>query len=118
MSAAPLGTEVGPMRDSSSVEPLVKAKFARPVDPAAVARDWQMRGYSCEPFFDPPGREWNDFVHDTNELVTVIEGRLALTMAGTTLTLAPGDEVLIARGVLHSVKNVHGAPTRWLYGYD
>ena len=106
------------MYEPSRAEPLVKAKFARPVDPAAVARDWQRRGYSCEPFVDPPGREWNDFIHDTNELVTVVEGRLALTLAGQTLTLAPGDEALIARGVLHSVKNTDMKTTRWLFGYD
>jgi quercetin dioxygenase-like cupin family protein len=96
----------------------VKGKFSRPVDRAAVAADWRARGYSCALFVDPPGQEWNDFVHATNELVTVAEGRLEMTIGDTRLIAEPGDEVFIARGALHSVKNVHAATTRWLYGYD
>ena len=37
-------------------ELIVKKRFAKPVDSKKVARDWQERGYSCEPFVDPPGR--------------------------------------------------------------
>ncbi len=69
-------------------------------------------------FTDPPGREWNDFVHDCNELVTVVEGRLEMTVAGETCAVAPGDEVFIPKGARHSVRNVHHATTRWLFGYD
>ena len=29
-------------------------------------------------FTDPPGRQWLDFVHGCNELVTVVEGRLVM----------------------------------------
>ncbi len=103
------------MGDSSL---LTKQKFAIPVNRAAVARDWGGRGYSCEEFRDPPGREWNDFVHDTNELVTVVEGRLRMTIGDGALIVEPGDEVFIPKGAVHSVKNIHPAMTRWLYGYD
>lgn len=95
-----------------------KRKFATPVDRDAVARDWRARGYSCEPFTDPPGREWNDFCHATNELVTVVEGKLALTVGGETMICEAGDEVFIPKGAVHSVKNVAPGTTRWLYGYD
>lgn len=97
---------------------LTKAKFAAPVDRRAVAADWAARGYSCGLFVDPPGREWNGFVHDTNELVTVAEGQLELEVAGETVEAGPGDEVFIPRGAVHSVRNVHEATTRWLFGYD
>lgn len=97
---------------------IVKRKFAQPVDCEAVAADWHGRGYSCGLFVDPPGREWNDFVHDTNELVTVAEGRLELTVGETRLLAEPGDEVFIPRHCRHSVKNVHDGTTRWLFGYD
>ena len=97
---------------------LTKQKFAIPVNRAAVAWDWGGRGYSCEEFRDPPGREWNDFVHDTNELVTVVEGRLRMTIGDEALIVEPGDEVVIPKGAVHSVKNIHTATTRWLYGYD
>ena len=57
-------------------------------------------------------------MHATNELVTVAEGRLELTVGRDRLTAEPGDEVFIPKGAVHSVKNVHGATTRWLFGYD
>ena len=100
------------------VEILVRAKFPAPPDEAAVAADWRARGYSCGTFVDPPGRRWEDFVHHCNELVTVIEGRLEMEVAGETVTVEPGDEVFIPKGALHSVRNIHHAASVWLYGYD
>ena len=92
--------------------------FPIPVVRRDVSRSWQSRGYSCDLFVDPPGRAWNDFVHTTNELVTVIEGRLQMTIEGTGFIAEPGDEVFIPKAAVHSVKNVHHATTTWLYGYD
>jgi quercetin dioxygenase-like cupin family protein len=99
-------------------EGIVRGRFAAPVDPAAVRREWQARGYSCIRFTDPPGRAWNGFVHDTNELVTVVEGRLRFTIGHDTVEVGPGDEAFIPRGALHSVLNIHAGTTHWLYGYD
>jgi mannose-6-phosphate isomerase-like protein (cupin superfamily) len=93
-------------------------KFPLPVDRNAVAKDWADRGYDCQPFSDPPGQEWNGFVHATNELVTVVEGRLELLMDGRTLALGPGDEAFIPKRMRHSVHNIHDATTVWLFGYD
>ncbi len=98
-------------------ELLVKGKFAVPVDRGVVARDWEVRGYSCGVFIDPPGREWNDFVHSTNELVTVMEGALEMAVERRRFIVEPGDEVLIPAHALHSVKNIYPGTTRWLYGY-
>lgn len=89
-----------------------------PVDHSQVAQDWRQRGYSCDVFTDPPGREWNDFVHMTNELVTVIAGKLMLTIGGEEILVDPGDEVFIPKNTLHSVKNVSPSTTHWLYGYE
>lgn len=91
-------------------------KFPVPLDREQVAQDWHRRGYSCEVFADPPGREWNDFVHATNKLVTAMDGRLKLTIGGKEISVEPGDEVLIPKGVHHSVKNISPSTTRWLYG--
>lgn len=99
-------------------ETVVRGRFPAPVDAAQVARDWRARGYSCHDFRDPPGREWKDFVHRTQELVTVVEGRLELEIAGERVTAGPGDEVFIPKGAVHSVQNVHPGRTRWLFGYD
>ena len=98
--------------------PMARARFAAPVEQRAVAQDWSARGFSCQLFVDPPGREWNDFVHRSNELVTVLEGQLRMTVAGRDLVLEPGDELFIPKDARHSVKNIHRGTTRWLFGYD
>lgn len=98
--------------------PVKKAKFQAPVDQKAVAEDWRARGFSCDLFTDPPGREWLDFTHDVNELVTVVSGKLELELDGTWFAVEEGDEVFIPRGARHSVRNIHDRTTRWLYGYD
>ena len=97
---------------------LTKHRFLAPIDPAAVRADWAARGYSCQDFVDPPGQQWRDFVHQSNELVTVVEGHLRLTVGDTTVEAAPGDEVFIPKGANHSVVNIHDAFTHWLFGYD
>jgi len=97
---------------------LAHQKFPVPLDRDQVTQDWRLRGYSCDLFIDPPDREWNDFVHATNELVTVMEGRLKLTVGGEEIIAEPGDEVFIPKGIRHSVKNISSSTTRWLYGYD
>lgn len=99
-------------------EPVHRARFATPVLAGDVAETWRRRGFSCHSFTDPPGQQWNDFVHDTNELVTVVDGRLHLIMQGQTHELGPGDEAFIGRNVRHSVHNAHKSTTRWLFGYD
>jgi|TARA_Y100000588_G_scaffold322963_1_gene355297 mannose-6-phosphate isomerase-like protein (cupin superfamily) len=100
------------------VEMVNRAKFPQPVDRDAVERSWRDRGYDCHTFNDPPGQQWNDFVHRTNELVTVVEGELELEIEGETCTAGPGDEVFIPRDAVHSVRNIHAGRTRWFFGYD
>lgn len=97
---------------------LTRQKFAVPLNRDEVARSWGQRGYSCDVFVDPPGREWNDFVHATNELVAVLDGKLRLTIGGEEIIAEPGDEVFIPKGACHSVKNISDSSTYWLYGYD
>lgn len=99
-------------------EIITRNRFEAPIDQETVATDWQARGYSCHSFIDPPGQAWNDFVHGTNEVVTVIAGRLRLEVDGRRVVAEPGDEVFIPRGAVHSVLNVHRGTTRWLFGYD
>lgn len=97
---------------------LTPQKFPTPLDRDQMTQDWRRRGYPCDLFTDPPGREWNDFVHATNELVTVMEGRLKLTIGEEEIIAEPGDEVFIPKDIRHSVKNISSSTTRWLYGYD
>ena len=95
-----------------------REKFLQPIDEAGVAASWRERGYSCHHFTDPLGQEWNGFVHATNELVTVLEGTLELTIGAASCKAGPGDEVYIPRDAVHSVKNIHTGTTRWMFGYD
>ncbi len=97
---------------------VARRRFAAPPDPAAVAAAWRARGYSCHSFDDPPGQAWNDFVHETNELVTVVEGRLELIVEQERFVVEPGDEAFIPRHARHSVRNLSEGRTHWLFGYD
>lgn len=97
---------------------LVQGKFEVPVSAEAVAEDWRARGYSCGRFVDPPGQEWNNFVHQVNELVMVEQGRLEMSVGDHSFIVEEGDEVFIPKGAVHSLKNIHGGVSQWLYGYD
>ena len=98
-------------------ELLNKKKFDLPIDRAAVSADWQARGFSCDLFVDPPGQCWEGFVHTTDELVIVVEGRLEMEVDGEVAVMEPGDEVFIPARAVHSVRNIHSGTSRWLYGY-
>ncbi|MGE0471244.1 MAG: hypothetical protein Nkreftii_001295 [Candidatus Nitrospira kreftii] len=63
-----------------------------------------------------PAESGNDFVHTTNELVTVVVGKLRLTIGDEEIVARPGDEVFIPKNVRHSVKNISSSTTQWLYG--
>lgn len=84
---------------------------------ATVKADWAARGFSCDIWTDPPGRQWIDFVHDVDELVMLDEGELELTFHGQTLRPRPGEEVFIPAGARHSVRNPGVGENRWFYGY-
>lgn len=92
--------------------------YGAPVDPAAVTAHWRSEGYSSHTMTDRAGQQWNDFVHSTNELLTVIEGRLRLIRDGESVEAGPGDLVYIPKRVPHSVHNIAGTDTTWMFGYD
>ena len=82
-----------------------------------IADDWRQRGFSCDTWSDPPGQVWANFVHDSDELVMLLEGEMELQMDGDILYPAVAEEVLIPAGVRHTVINSGGTSNRWLYGY-
>lgn len=83
----------------------------------SVRRAWQERGFSCELWVDPPDTVWSDFVHETDELLLMIDGVMLLEIAGRQLRLEAGDEILIPAGARHTVRNIGGTTAHWLYGY-
>jgi len=82
-----------------------------------IRADWHGRGFSCDPWVDPPGRRWEDFVHATDELVIVLEGRMEFEIEGTVHHPDPGEELFIPAGAVHSARNIGETTARWLYGY-
>jgi len=82
-----------------------------------VSRDWKSRGFSCDLWIDPPGQRWEDFVHDTDELVLVLEGEVEFEINGEICHPGTGEELFIPAGAVHSVRNIGTSSARWLYGY-
>lgn len=87
------------------------------VDREKVERDWAARGFSCDLWVDPPGRVWADFVHNTDELVMLLEGEEEFEMGGKKYQLKAGEKILIPAGTYHTARNVGKITSRWLYGY-
>ena len=87
------------------------------IDEAAIEADWRSRGFGFGVWIDPPGQVWAGFVHGTDELVMLIDGRLELSFDGSTLQPERGQEVLIPAGASHTVVNIGATANRWLYGY-
>lgn len=88
-----------------------------PADRNAVAADWRMRGFSCGLWVDPPGQMWADFVHDTNEVVMVVEREVEFEIAPVTHRPQASEELLIPAGARRTVRNLGTAESRRLYGY-
>jgi cupin 2 domain-containing protein len=88
-----------------------------PINPADIATAWKAEGFSFGIFRDPPGQEWNGFVHDTDEYVLVAEGTLIIDVGDQSATCGAGDLVRIPRGAVHSLKTVSPAGSVWFYGY-
>ena len=88
-----------------------------PVDFETVESRWREEGFSFGVFRDPPGQEWNDFVHRTDEYVLVAGGTLQISVGQESAECGPGDLVRIPREVLHSLKTTSVSGSVWLYGY-
>ncbi len=86
-------------------------------DPKFLQEEWAEKGFSCDLWVDPPGKSWENFVHETDEIVYVAEGMMEFEMEGKRKILRPGDEVFIPAYTNHSARNIGGATARWYYGY-
>jgi mannose-6-phosphate isomerase-like protein (cupin superfamily) len=87
------------------------------VDQKRIEMSWRQRGFSCGLWVDPPGRRWEDFVHNTDEVVMVIDGSVEFEIDEQIHHPKPGEELLIPAGALHSVRNIGQTTAHWLYGY-
>jgi quercetin dioxygenase-like cupin family protein len=87
------------------------------MEPSHIQHAWARRGFSCTVWTDPPGQVWADFVHETDELVTLVEGEIELSFHGQTLRPRIGEEVCIPAGAPHTVRNIGTTTNRWCFGY-
>ena len=76
-----------------------------------------VRGFSCALWADPPGQVWGNFVHEVDELLMVVQGKLEMEMEGRVLHPGIGEKIFISANVLHTVRNLGGTTARWFYGY-
>jgi len=83
-----------------------------PINRSDVAARWNDRGFSCDLWIDLPGRVWVD------ELVMVVQGRVEFEIDGVFHLPEIGEELLISARALHTVRNLGGTESRWLYGYE
>jgi uncharacterized cupin superfamily protein len=88
-----------------------------PSDVAEVQREWRLRHFWGGVWVDPPGQTWEDYVHEADELVMVLEGEVEFEIAGRVVRPPPGLELLIPARMLHSVRNRGSSASRWLYAY-
>jgi mannose-6-phosphate isomerase-like protein (cupin superfamily) len=94
-----------------------KAAHSVPVNLTVIETNWRDEGFSFGVFRDPPGQEWNGFVHRTDEYVLVSEGKLQIFVGHESAECGPGDLVRIPCGVSHSLKTISDNGSVWLYGY-
>ncbi|MGE3536969.1 MAG: cupin domain-containing protein [Candidatus Tectimicrobiota bacterium] len=87
------------------------------MEAAQIKHDWAARGFSYTLWEDPPGQVWQDFIHETDELVTLLAGAIELSFQGQTVRPQIGEEVCIPARVRHTVRNIGHVPNRWCFGY-
>ena len=87
------------------------------MEPSQRQQAWIERGFSYTVWTDPPGQVWANFVHEMDELVTLVEGEIELSFQGQTLRPRLGEEVFIPAGVRHTVRNIGATANRWCFGY-
>ncbi len=87
------------------------------MDYQKVAQAWKKRGFSCDLWTDPAGQRWEGYVHETDELLMLVEGGLELDIAGKSFKPKIGEEVFIPKNAVHSVRTSGASGSKWLYGY-
>lgn len=83
-----------------------------------IEKNWRAKGFTFNLWIDSPGQRWENFVHETDELVTPLNVALEIECDGEVTQLYPGDEWFIPRGAIHSVRNKSDEIAYWFYGYN
>jgi mannose-6-phosphate isomerase-like protein (cupin superfamily) len=91
--------------------------MSKNIDLRKVRGDWEHRGFTFGVWEDPPGKTWEDFSHEEDELFMVIEGDMELEINERLFHPEPGQEVFIPAKMYHSVRNLGKKECRYAYGY-
>jgi len=86
------------------------------VNQTQIDSNWYNRGFTCEKRCDPPGQQWADYIHDSDELIMPVEGDIDVEMKGEVHHLKPGEELLVPASVPHTIRNVSPSSVTWLKG--
>jgi cupin 2 domain-containing protein len=89
----------------------------RLVDIQQIESNWNTRGFHGGLWIDPPGQVWEDYIHDVDELVMLVDGEVEVELLGSTHRLRPGEELFIPAQTVHTVRTVGSGRSRWLYAY-
>lgn len=84
------------------------------VEHAQPGCDWQAHGVSCGLWVDLSGQARKGYVHDTAELLMVLDEQLELEMQGRPFRPQIGEEVLIPARATSSVRSGGSATARGL----
>ncbi len=102
---------------SAPAEPMVtQGVFSVPVSRAEVGQDWNSRGYDCKSRLFLSGWTSSNHVHHSDEVVTTVEGRVALVVGKQRFEAEPGDELFLPSNTLHRLENSHDGRLEMLYG--
>ena len=82
-----------------------------------IAQDWRQRQFGCALWTDAPGQRWENFKHEVDELVMVLDGEVEFEISGVVSRPRPGEELFIPARANHSVRNIGATTANWLYGY-
>jgi len=82
-----------------------------------IKSDWKKRGFDFGIWKDSAGTVWNDYVHDTDELFILADGKIELIISGKTIQPKIGEEILIPANTSHTVINTGKTTNKWYYGY-
>ena len=102
---------------AEEVKPMVtRGVFSVPVSRAEVGQDWYSRGYDCKSRLFWSGWTSSNHEHHSDEVVTAVEGRVALVVGEQRFEAEPGDELFLPSNTMHRLENSHDGRLEMLYG--
>jgi mannose-6-phosphate isomerase-like protein (cupin superfamily) len=102
---------------AEEAKPMVtRGVFSVPVSRAEVVQDWYTRSYDCNLGVYKSGWTSSNHVHHSDEVITAIEGRVALVVGEQRFEAEPGDELFLPTNTMHRLENSHDGLLKMFYG--